>query len=385
MTGSLFLSCLSESIINWSSPVLKLQCAHYQNYRNHSLLTFEPVDGINLIHGRNGSGKTSLLEGIHFCALTRGFVTTNDSECLSFTKDFFLLESIFSSDNKSVLSVKLSYTKEKEKQILVNNSEIKPFSRHIGTIPCITFSPHEIVIVNGAPGERRRFIDNAISQTNRRYLDDLLGYRRVLQQKNALLFQLHEQQMVHRDMLSLWNHAIAPLAASIVHTRIQFLTSFFERFTKIYQQLSTHELPAMSYQSSLGKIDMHTSIQDLSSLFMRKYEESERSEIFRGQTLSGPHRDDLVFLLNGREIKKYASRGQLRTFLIAMKLAQHRYFFDILGEKPLFLMDDIFSELDASRVSDIFSLLETSGQVIITSAEKRGQGNVTPFCIESFK
>jgi DNA replication and repair protein RecF len=364
---------------------LKLQRAQYQNFRNHSFLTFEPVDGINLIHGRNGSGKTSLLEGIHYCALTRGFVSTNDSECLAFKKDYFLLESTFLSETESLLTVKLSYTKEKEKQIIVNNSEIKPFSRHIGTIPCITFSPPEIVIVNGAPGERRRFLDNAICQTNRRYLNDLLAYRRVLNQRNALLLQLHDNQTVHKEMLPLWNETLARLAASIVHTRVQFITSFFDRFKEIYGQLFAEESPGISYRSSLGKIDTSTSVDNLYSLFIRRYEETQRREIFRTQTLTGPHRDDLIFLLNGNEIKKYASQGQLRTFLIALKLAQHRFFYDTLGEKPLCLLDDIFSELDSSRIADIFVILETCGQSIITSTEKKGHNNITQFSIEYLK
>ncbi len=364
---------------------MKLQRAYYQNFRNHSFLTFKPVDGINLVYGRNGSGKTSLLEGIHYCALTRGFVSANDSECLSFLKDFFLLESSFLSDTESLITVKLTYTKEKEKQIIVNNSEIKPFSRHIGSIPCITFSPPEIVIVNGAPGERRRFIDTAISQTNRRYLDDLLAYRRVLNQRNALLLQLHDNQTVHKEMLPLWNETLARLAASIVKTRVQFITSFFERFKEIYGQLSVDEDPLIIYRSSLGKICTHTSVEDLYSLFIRKYEESERIEIFRAQTLAGPHRDDLIFFLNDKEIKKFASQGQLRTFLIALKLAQYRFFYDTLGEKPLCLLDDIFSELDSSRIADIFAILETCGQTIITSTEIKNKSNVTPICIEFLK
>jgi len=349
------------------------------------LLTFEPVDGINLIHGCNGSGKTSLLEGIHYCALTKGFVSANDSECLSFTKDFFLLESSFLNETDSLITVKLTYTKEKEKQIFVNNSEIKPFSRHIGTIPCITFSPPELIIVNGSPVERRRFLDNTISQTNRKYLDSLLTYRRVLNQRNALLLQLHEHHTVPKEMLPLWNEILSRLAASIVHTRIQFATSFFDRFKEIYSQLSINEHPSISYRSSLGIIDTHTSVEDLYSLFIRKYEESERTEIFRAQTVTGPHRDDLIFFLNDKEIKKYGSQGQLRTFLIAIKLAQHRFFYDILGEKPLCLLDDIFSELDSSRIADIFAILETCGQTIITSTEKQTRKNITPFSIDFLK
>ncbi len=149
---------------------MRLQCINYENFRNHRLLTFEPGDGITLIHGPNGSGKTSILDGIHYCALTKGLISANDSECLCFSTDYFILNGKFTSSTENNTNVKVLYKKEKEKQVIVNNSEIKPFSRHIGRIPCITFSPSEIVIVNGAPAERRRFIDNAISQTDRRYL-----------------------------------------------------------------------------------------------------------------------------------------------------------------------------------------------------------------------
>jgi DNA replication and repair protein RecF len=188
---------------------LRLQRITYENFRNHRLLSFEPSSGINLLYGPNGSGKTSILEGIHFCALTKGFVSAADHECLTFAQDYFLLNSVFYDENQSDISVKISYTKEKEKQIVVNNSEIKPFSRHIGRVPCITFSPQEIVIVSGAPSERRRFIDNALSQTDRRYLDDLIAYRRVLHQRNALLVQLYQQNMYHNDMLSLWTEQLS--------------------------------------------------------------------------------------------------------------------------------------------------------------------------------
>ncbi|TLU87376.1 MAG: DNA replication and repair protein RecF [Chlorobium sp.] len=362
---------------------MRLKRLYYENFRNHRFATFEPAEGITLVYGENGSGKTSLLEGIHYCALTRGFISASDRDCLSFLSDFFLLDSNFISDTEAPINVKVIYTKEKEKQIVVNNGDVKPFSTHIGQIPCITFSPPEMVIVNGAPSERRRFIDTAISQINRRYLEELLAYRRVLNQRNAILVQLHDHHTVHKEMLSLWTENISRLSAAIVYKRVHFLSLFFECFKAVYEQLSVREDPDIIYHTSIGKITPDISQDMLYGLFLSRYEQTERQEIFRAQTLSGPHRDDLLFLLNNREIKKYASQGQLRTFLIGLKLSQHRFFYDTLGEKPVCLLDDIFSELDSSRIGDIFTILESCGQTIITSAEKRAHGAVTAIPVDS--
>ncbi len=364
---------------------MKLERINYRNFRNHQVLTFQPGDGITLIHGPNGSGKTSILEGIHYCALTKSQVSATDGECLRFTSDYFVLNGSFCSETDVSTTVKVVYKKEKEKQVIVDNCEIKPFSRHIGRIPCITFSPSEIVIVNGAPAERRRFIDTLISQTDRKYLDDLLAYRRVLHQRNALLAQLYSGINVHKDMLLLWTENISKLAASIVSARMRFLAPFFYHFHALYGQLSSGENPSILYRCSLGTISQDTPPEVLYTLFLAKYEETRKQEILRGQTLTGPHRDDLLFFLQDKEVKKYASRGQLRTFLISLKLAQYRFYQDTLGEKPLCLFDDIFSELDASRTADIFSILEKCGQTIITSAENKGGSTITTISMESLK
>ena len=326
-----------------------------------------------------------MLEGVHYCALTKGLVGATDSECLSFSSDYFLLDGSFLSDLEAPTMVKISYTRDKDKQIIVNNSEIKPFSRHIGRIPCITFSPAEMVIVNGSPAERRRFIDNAISQINRKYLDDLLAYRRVLMQRNAMLAQLSEKKSARNDMLYPWTEQLSKLAASIVYERVQFITAFVKRFSELYGQFSANEYPGITYRCTLGNNSKESSLDFLYSLFLEKYEKTEKLEILRAQTLTGPHRDDLLFLLNAKEIKKYASQGQLRTFLIGLKLTQHKYFFELLGEKPICLLDDIFSELDATRITDIITILETFGQTIITSTETKMQINITAIDIETLR
>jgi len=364
---------------------LRLERIQYENFKNHHLSTFGPSEGINLIYGPNGSGKTSILEGIHYCALTKGFLSLTDSECTSFFTDYFLLRSNFYDASGYHIDVKITYQKQQDKQIFVNNSEIRPFSSHIGKVPCITFSPPEISIVTGSPCERRRFIDNAISQLDRRYLDDLLSYRRVLQQRNALLAQLYQKNTIPSTTLALWTETLSRLAASIVYVRIRFIADFFYQFRNLYQQLSINEEPVLIYRSSLGKISEDISVDLLYNRFLEKFEETKNLEILRAQTMSGPHRDDVLFLINGKEIKKYGSQGQLRTFLIALKLSQHRCFYEANSEKPICLLDDIFSELDASRTAEIFSILETCGQVVITSVEKKDQTNVTVFSVESLK
>ncbi len=364
---------------------MRLENITYENFRNHRFLTFEPNDGINIIYGPNGSGKTSILDGIHYCALTKGFVSAVDSDCLAFSSDYFLLNSSFLAESESVTNVKVCYKKDKEKQLIVNNSDLKPFSRHIGRIPCITFSPPEISIVNGAPAERRRFLDSAICQSNILYLDNLIAYRRVLHQRNALLSQLNEKHTLDPAMLWVWTEKISRLAALIVFERIEFTARLVEFFRVNYTQLSNDENPDISYRSSLGVIDKDISIEELYARFCTRYEQIKNQEIFRAQTLIGPHRDDLNFLINEKEIKKYASQGQLRTFLISLKLSQYRFLLEKNGEKPICLLDDIFSELDASRIAQICCILETCGQTIITSVEKKSENNVTLFSVESLK
>ena len=363
---------------------MRLKSITYENFRNHRFLRFDPSSGINLLHGPNGSGKTSILEGIHFCALTKGFVGATDNDSLSFSKDYFILNSIFCDDKESDINVKITFTKEKEKQIIVNHSEIKPFSQHIGRVPCITFSPQEIFIVNGAPAERRRFIDNTISQTDRRYLDDLLAYRRVLLQRNAVLMHMNEHSEVHSEMLSLWTEQLTKLAASLIYARTKFLSLFLYQFKEVYARLMINEDPSILYRCSAGKISEDPSLEEVYSLITNKFQQITKQEIARTQTLIGPHRDDLLFLLNEKEIKKYASQGQMRTFLICLKLSQHRFFSEIIGEKPISLLDDVFSELDEKRAEDILRILETYGQTIITSAVKKEHSNMTARSIESF-
>jgi DNA replication and repair protein RecF len=333
-------------------------------------MTFEPKEGVTLLYGSNGSGKTNILEGIHYSALTKGFMSAADSDCLFEKSDLFSLHSTFSGENSAEIDVKISFSKKNGKSLLVNNSEIKTFSSHVGTIPCITFAPPEISIITGSPSERRRFIDNIICQSDKKYLKDLLTYRRVLLQRNAVLVQINENKS-SLEMLQYWSENLAKLAASIVYTRVQFLERFKNHFRSVFKKLFNDEEPDILYRSIFDRSVKFENIDDISSCYLRKYQENHRYELTRSQTSCGPHRDDLEFFINGKEIRKYASQGQIRTFLIGLKLAMYDYLYDITGKKPICLLDDIFSELDNQRTENVLTILETLGQSIITSTLKR--------------
>jgi len=348
---------------------VRLRSIQFENFRNHRAFCFQPEEGINLIYGHNGSGKTSILEGVHYCALTKGFVSATDAECLSFSAGFFLLTAMFESSSGRETAVRISYSKESGKKLQIDGNELKPFSLHIGSIPCISFAPPEIVIVSGPPGERRRFIDNAVCQSDRRYMDNLLIYRRLLQQRNALLQQLSQSPGTDRSMLQLWSENLASAAASVTAGRVRFLADFLPFVESLHRDLSGGETPSIEYRSAIGRLQEPVPESELRERFLQRFQENERQEILRGQTLSGPHRDELVFLSDGRECKRYSSQGQQRTFLISLKLALFRYFNETIGETPICLLDDIFSELDRKRTTAVLDMLEGCGQTLISSAD----------------
>jgi len=349
---------------------LKLEQIQLVHFRNHTTLTFGPYEGINLLYGPNGSGKTSILEGIHYCALSKGFINTYDSECLGRDKSFFLLKGTFSSDCKRITEVKVIYDRQRGKELTVNEQSIAVFSTHIGCIPCITFSPADISIVSGSPAERRRFLDNAICQTDPVYLAALLKYRRILQQRNSLLSIMKENRR-HCETIDILSEQMVEQAAAVVAARMRFIRELNPGIVEYHGLLSYGEEPFMTYRCSFPADETCSSQDRLAVSFREWLKEKRHEEISRGLTLAGPHRDEVLFFLNGKDLKRYASQGQKRSFLIALKLSLHGYFRKKIDEQPICLFDDLFSELDAKRIDALISMLEPFGQTIITTTENR--------------
>ena len=355
---------------------MRLESIRIANFRNHILLEFEPGPSITVIHGRNGTGKTSILEAVHYCSLTRGFSGSTDRDCLTFGSSYFSIRGSFISDRTSKTEIRITYSTEDEKRVFVNDQEIDSFSRHVGAIPCVTFTPCELSIVSGPPSERRRFIDSAICQHDRKYLADMMQYRRVLQQRNALLSTGIDSPST-MAAFDIWTDQLAALAATILVSRIEFIRKFEALFRKIYSWFPGDTEPQMVYQSSYGKFEHELGCDGLIDIFRSRYQNLKSQEIQRRQTLAGPHRDDLLLLSDGHETRRFASQGEQRSYLIAMKMALRSYLYEETGEHPIILFDDLFSELDPVVEEKIIDSLSSFGQVLITSTVKiNGSGIV---------
>jgi DNA replication and repair protein RecF len=361
---------------------LRLLHLHIQNFRRHDSIQLHPTAGVNLLYGKNGVGKTNILEAIHFICFTKSLIDASDSECLKLGTSHFELDAVMESDTQIQSSVRVYYSALEGKNVFINKSALSTFSSIIGEYPCVGISPFDIALAQGSPQERRRFLDMSIAQTNKAYLQDLQSYNRILKQRNKILFEMKTALTSSSNgTLEAYTQSLIKVAAAIVFKRVKFTEEFQSYVTKAYHLFhSFDETPSLKYESDF-EIDIAVNEQMIASSMEAKFQRIEPDEIRRGQTLSGPHRDDIEFLINAISLKKFASQGQQKTFVICLKLAQHAYIEERLNEKPLFLLDDVFSELDRNRVGDLIELLKPLGQALITTTEQKDFSEVNQIAI----
>lgn len=296
--------------------------------------------------GPNGVGKTNLLDAIHYLSLGKSYFNPTDRQNIRDGEQFFNVKGHFQKAEQ-VHEVFCSYMPGRKKIIKHNGSPYEKISNHVGAFPNVIITPYDVKLINEGSEERRRFLDSIISQIDRNYLQQISQYQRYLNQRNARLKEMAESGSFDGSLLSVYDEKIAPLADAIYQRRNQFLEAFNPVFNRYYAWLSNHQEPvALSYSSPLAT-------DNLENLFRQNQEKDRALQ----RTTTGIHRDDLVFTLQERSLKRFGSQGQQKSFLVALKLAQYEMLLNAQNEAPILLLDDIYDRLDDQRVSRLMEAI----------------------------
>ncbi len=338
-----------------------------QNFRNHVETNVEWAPHMNVITGQNGAGKTNLIDAIHYLCMSRSFVSTSDMYVVNQDATFFMIKGHFEGNIRSSFDVGCSYSRGEGKKIFVNESPLDRLSDLIGMVPVVVLSPSDKKLTSEGPKERRSFIDSFISQISPGYLQDLLDFRKARKQRNKLLQEFRGSREVLQAYLEPWNVQLMEYGSRIVAKRTKVLNQFQDYLAKEYEVISgmRHE-PHLEYQTFCEPSEDEDTVRER---YEAELADELNHEIERELTLIGPHRDEIVFYLDDFELRKFGSQGQHRLFALALKLAQLLYFSEELDDLPIFLLDDVFGDLDAQRTDVLLNaLLDHAGQTFVTAA-----------------
>lgn len=352
---------------------MRIHSLNIQHFRNYSQQKLAWAPHLNLITGPNGAGKTTLIDAIHYLCMSRSFVSTTDQYCVQFDHKGFTIAGDFSGQIRSSFELEIQYARGTGKQFFVNGSKLQKLTDLIGRVPVVVISPEDKLLTSEGPALRRSFLDAFISQLNRPYLDLLLDFKRVLKQRNALLQQAHGRyQPSLLPMLELWNEQLAEKGASILKIRYEVIEAFRSHLQQQYQKIASIPLvPDVHYKSFLA-VDNQSTLSQLKEQYVELLNQKVEKEFERGLTLTGPHRDDLIFSLNNRELRHFGSQGQHRLFALSLKMAQLYYYEQELDDLPIFIMDDVFGDIDAEKIDILLGMLKQhEGQLFITAANEK--------------
>jgi len=331
------------------------------NFKNYCDADLQFSDTVNVFTGNNGSGKTNMLDAIHYLCLCKSYFNPIDGQQIKTGEDLFMIQGDFDRNEKND-KITCGVKRNQKKQFKRNKKEYEKLADHIGLFPVVMVSPYDVNLIMEGSEERRKFIDNVISQTDSHYLDQLIAYNRILLNRNAFLKQIVVTRKYDPTLLEILNEQLVIAGNKIFAIRKAFMDEFIPLFNEYYLYLTENkETVALNYQSQL--LDM-----PFDELLRKSVEKDRVLE----RTTTGIHKDELAFVISDMPLKKFGSQGQQKSFLIALKLAQYAYLAKNKGFKPLLLLDDIFDKLDDHRVQKLMQMVshQDFGQIFITDTGK---------------
>lgn len=345
-----------------------------QNFRNAECEVIEFDSGINVLHGENAQGKTNLLEAIYFVSLGKSFRTTHETEIIRFGEEYASISLDYESEGREQnVTMRFSDNVRQKKNVTHNGVKITKLSELVGSFRAVLFSPDHLQMIKDGPALRRNYLDVAISQIRPMYLHSLQKYNKILKNRNTLIKNAEEDRATFDATIDFWSAQLAHEAAIIARAREEYVSKSGEIIADFYSRMcqsgEINEHPEFIYAGSAKQDgDLYFDVEATEKNFLRLLTDFHEREIAAGSTLYGIHRDDIVINLNGKNTRLYSSQGQQRSLALAMKLAEGEICKMYSGEYPVFLFDDVFSELDSGRRKNLLREI-ADRQVIITSCE----------------
>lgn len=339
---------------------MHLENLHLINFKNYEEAEIQLSEGINCFIGNNGAGKTNILDAVHYLSICKSYMNVVDRQNIRFDQPFFSIQGLWEKDDLKIAihcAVKLGSKKVFKR----NKKEYDKLADHIGQFPAVMISPYDRDLISEGSELRRRWMDGIISQFDRKYLESIQRYAKVLIQRNALLKNMAEHRMFDRESIEVWDYQLIETGLAIYEKRKSFLDEFIPVFQKHYDAIGhVDEEVHLVYNSQLND----TPFSDL----LKQY---EKKDAYSRYSNAGIHRDDLIFQIKGHPVKKFGSQGQQKSFIIALRLAQYEWLKSHLKTSPVLLLDDIFDKLDHTRVERLMKLVSDQffGQVLVTDTD----------------
>jgi DNA replication and repair protein RecF len=339
-----------------------LQKLRLYNFKNHEEATLIFQGKVNCFLGKNGSGKTNLLDAIYYLSFTKSAINPYDLQNINYGQAGFLIKGDFTVEDKQK-EVVCSFQQGEKKVVREDDQDSLRFAEHVGKYPVVLIAPQDIELIWDGSELRRRFFDSLISQLDRQYLENLIIYNHQLKQRNSLLRAFAEQGKVDSDLLETYDSKLTEAGEYIHKVRKEILIHFLPKFNQYYDFLvqEAKENVEIQYKSDLLGAD-----------FISLLRKNRQRDLVLQRTTSGIHRDDFLFALNEQELKRAGSQGQQKSFLISLKLAEFQTIAEKKNLKPILLLDDIFDKLDDFRIHQLMKLVSqgTFGQMFITDARQ---------------
>ncbi len=329
------------------------------NFRSYDSLKIEFNNTINFLYGKNGQGKTNVLEAISILSFGKSFVTSEEKECITFEKNYARIEAIIEKAQKTKIEIIIS---PKGKRIIVNNKEIKRISELAGLVYIIDFSPNDVRFFKNQPSERRKFIDRSLSMLSKQYLLYLSNYRKLLKNRNALL----KNEFIDKSLIETINNQMILLEIEIMKMRNEFINELNSIMKSVYKRFGFDSQIDLVY---LPTIEIDNSNDDMIDKLRKRYCDDFEIDIKRKTTTKGIHLEDMILLLDQVNIDLVGSQGQNRLLSLILKISLSIMIKEKFNEKPILLLDDVLSELDIGIQEKLEEILVNDCQVFLTGTE----------------